>query len=84
MLVEVELPRSFADGVEAQRAVQFHDIAKNYGPLADAHPDVISAKLAEVIGLGRKVSETSTPRRLPSASRSTRSSSRSSRRSTQS
>ncbi len=58
VIVEVELPRSFADGVEAQRAIQFHDIAENYGPLADAHPDVVSAKLVEVIGLGRKVSET--------------------------
>jgi Asp-tRNA(Asn)/Glu-tRNA(Gln) amidotransferase A subunit family amidase len=36
--------------------VQFRDIAKNYGPLMDAHPGVVSGKLAEVIGEGRTVS----------------------------
>ncbi len=56
VIAEVDLPRGFADGVEAQRAVQFHDIAVNYGPLADAHPETVSAKLVEVIGLGRNVS----------------------------
>jgi Asp-tRNA(Asn)/Glu-tRNA(Gln) amidotransferase A subunit family amidase len=55
LVEEVGLPETFADILEAQRTVQFHDIAKNYGPLADANPGTISAKLAEVIGLGRRV-----------------------------
>jgi Asp-tRNA(Asn)/Glu-tRNA(Gln) amidotransferase A subunit family amidase len=54
---EVELPANFADTGGLQRAVQFRDIAKNYGPLADAHPGQISAKLAEVIAEGRSVTD---------------------------
>jgi len=56
VVTEVELPESFERGLTAQQTVQFHDIAQNYGPLLDAHPDKISAKLTEVIGLGRQVS----------------------------
>jgi Asp-tRNA(Asn)/Glu-tRNA(Gln) amidotransferase A subunit family amidase len=54
---EVFLPPSFdiMDGL--QRAVQFHDIARNYGPLNTAHPGKLSAKLVEVIGIGQGVSE---------------------------
>lgn len=54
---EVELPGSFALGMEAQRSVQFHDIAANYGGLEASFPGVLSGKLSEVIGLGRKVTE---------------------------
>jgi Asp-tRNA(Asn)/Glu-tRNA(Gln) amidotransferase A subunit family amidase len=51
----VDLPPSFETTGGLQRAVQFRDIAANYGPLLDAHPTSISAKLAEVIGEGRSV-----------------------------
>ena len=36
-----------------QQIVQFSDIAKNYGPLADANPNAVSAKLQEIIVEGR-------------------------------
>jgi Asp-tRNA(Asn)/Glu-tRNA(Gln) amidotransferase A subunit family amidase len=54
---EIELPESFARGLKAQQAVQFRDIARNYGPILDANPGVMSAKLAEVIAQGRTVSD---------------------------
>lgn len=52
---EVALPSEFACAPGLQRAVQFHDIARNYGPFFDDYPDDISPKLAEVIGIGRGV-----------------------------
>lgn len=55
---EVDLPSAFADTGGLQRAVQFRDIARNYGPLLDAHPGALSAKLSEVITEGRTVSDT--------------------------
>ena len=54
---EIELPDSFTHGIKDQQAVQFRDIARNYGPILDANPDVMSAKLAEVIALGRAVTD---------------------------
>ena len=54
---EIELPESFTRGIKDQQAVQFRDIARNYGPILDANPDVMSAKLAEVIALGRAVTD---------------------------
>lgn len=57
IIAEVELPSGFADTAGLQRAVQFRDIAKNYGPLLDAHPGTLSAKLAEVIAEGRTVAD---------------------------
>jgi Asp-tRNA(Asn)/Glu-tRNA(Gln) amidotransferase A subunit family amidase len=54
---ELTLPPAFDVLPSLQRAVQFHDIANSYGPLLDAHADKISAKMAEVIGIGRGVSE---------------------------
>ncbi len=57
LIEEVALPADFADTGGLQRAVQFHDIARNFGPIVDAHPDVISAKLKETIAEGRKVSD---------------------------
>lgn len=53
---EIDLPPSFAQGIAAQQAVQFRDIAANFGPILDANPGVMSAKLAEVIAQGRAVS----------------------------
>ena len=52
---ETGLPEAFAATEGLQRAVQFHDIAANYGPLFDANPDQISSKLAQVIAEGRTV-----------------------------
>lgn len=54
---EVALPAAFDDTGGLQRAVQFRDIARNYGPHLDAHGGLLSAKLAEVIGIGRGVSD---------------------------
>jgi Asp-tRNA(Asn)/Glu-tRNA(Gln) amidotransferase A subunit family amidase len=54
---EVSLPSSFDIMGGLQRAVQFHDIARSYGPLEAAHPGKLSAKLVEVIGIGRGVTE---------------------------
>jgi Asp-tRNA(Asn)/Glu-tRNA(Gln) amidotransferase A subunit family amidase len=54
---EIELPESFARGIKAQQAVQFRDIARNYGPILDANSGVMSAKLAEVVAHGRGVSD---------------------------
>lgn len=55
---EISLPPSFDGTGGIQRAVQFRDIARSYGPLLDAHPGRISAKLADVITEGRTVSDT--------------------------
>ncbi len=54
-VVEIELPVAFAPTGGLQRAVQFHDIALNYGPLFDRYPGQLSAKLIEVIAEGRTV-----------------------------
>lgn len=54
---EVPLPSAFDDTGALQRAVQFHDIAANYGPIAEKHADVMSAKLKEVIAEGRSVTD---------------------------
>lgn len=56
-VTEIELPPSFSHGLKAQQAVQFRDIARNYGPIRDAYPQLMSSKLAEVIALGRDVSD---------------------------
>lgn len=55
--VEIALPESFALGIKAQQSVQFRDIARNYGPILDANPGVMSAKLAEIIAQGRAVGD---------------------------
>lgn len=57
VIVEVALPEVFAETAGLQRAVQFRDIARAYGPIADTHPDVISGKLKDVIAEGRTVSD---------------------------
>jgi Asp-tRNA(Asn)/Glu-tRNA(Gln) amidotransferase A subunit family amidase len=51
----VELPGLFSHVVGWHRHIMHADIAKNYGPLLDAAPDKISAKLASIIEDGRKV-----------------------------
>lgn len=55
-VVETPLPADFDGSLRLQQIVQFSDIAKNYGPIADAHPDVVSAKLKEIIAEGRSFS----------------------------
>lgn len=54
---EVALPSLFDDTGGLQRAVQFHDIARNYGPITEKHAELISAKLKEIVAEGRTVSE---------------------------
>jgi Asp-tRNA(Asn)/Glu-tRNA(Gln) amidotransferase A subunit family amidase len=54
---EVPLPSAFDDTGGLQRAVQFHDIAENYGPIVAKHDDVMSNKLQEVIAEGRSVTD---------------------------
>lgn len=55
--IEIDLPEAFAKGIKDQQTVQFRDIARNYGPILDANPGIMSAKLAEVIGIGRSFSD---------------------------
>ena len=57
LVEEVPLPPVFETTAGLQRAVQFRDIAKNFGPLLDAHRDALSEKLAEFIALGRTVTD---------------------------
>ncbi|MEQ1671578.1 MAG: amidase family protein, partial [Hyphomicrobium sp.] len=56
-VVEVPLPEDFDGSLRLQQIVQFSDIAKNYGPIAGANPNIISAKLAEIIAEGRTFSK---------------------------
>jgi Asp-tRNA(Asn)/Glu-tRNA(Gln) amidotransferase A subunit family amidase len=51
------MPDVFNDTGGLQRAVQFHDIARNYGPIVDRHSAVMSAKLKQVVEEGRSVTE---------------------------
>jgi Asp-tRNA(Asn)/Glu-tRNA(Gln) amidotransferase A subunit family amidase len=55
-VVETPLPAEFDGSLRLQQIVQFSDIAKNYGPIADANPDHVSAKLKEIIAEGRTFS----------------------------
>ncbi|MDO9382411.1 MAG: amidase [Hyphomicrobiaceae bacterium] len=54
---EIALPDSFTRGITDQQAVQFRDIARNYGPILDTNRGVMSTKLAEVVALGRAVTD---------------------------
>jgi Asp-tRNA(Asn)/Glu-tRNA(Gln) amidotransferase A subunit family amidase len=54
---ETPLPSEFDDILRLQQIVQFSDIARNYGPIADADPDLVSPKLKEVIAEGRTFSQ---------------------------
>ena len=55
-VVETPLPSEFDSCLRLQQIVQFADIAKNYGPIADANPDRVSVKLKEIIAEGRTFS----------------------------
>lgn len=57
MVDDVPMPADFDTTGGLQRAVQFHDIARNYGPIVDKHAGVMSAKLQEVVAEGRTVTE---------------------------
>lgn len=52
-VVEVPLPAEFDGSLRLQQIVQFADIAKNYGPIADKNPDKVSQKLKDTIAEGR-------------------------------
>lgn len=56
-VVVTELPPDFDGSLRLQQIVQFSDIAKNYGPIADKNPGVISEKLKEIIAEGRTFSQ---------------------------
>ncbi|WP_045835231.1 amidase [Hyphomicrobium sp. 99] len=56
-IIETPLPAEFDEILRLQQIVQFSDIARNYGPIADANPDRVSAKLTEIIAEGRTFSE---------------------------
>jgi Asp-tRNA(Asn)/Glu-tRNA(Gln) amidotransferase A subunit family amidase len=55
-IVEMTLPSEFEGILRLPQIVQFYDIARNYGPIADANPDRVSEKLKEVIAEGRTFS----------------------------
>jgi Asp-tRNA(Asn)/Glu-tRNA(Gln) amidotransferase A subunit family amidase len=55
-VVELPLPAAFDGSLRLQQIVQFSDIARNYGPIADANPERVSAKLKEIITEGRSFS----------------------------
>ena len=55
-VVETPLPPDFDGSLRLQEIVQFADIARNYGPIADANPDRVSAKLKEFVAEGRTFS----------------------------
>lgn len=56
-VAETPLPPDFDGSLRLQQIVQFSDIAKNYGPIADANPDRVSGKLKEIIAEGRTFSK---------------------------
>jgi Asp-tRNA(Asn)/Glu-tRNA(Gln) amidotransferase A subunit family amidase len=55
-VVETPLAADFDGSLRLQQIVQFSDIAKNYGPIADAKADRVSAKLKDIIAEGRSFS----------------------------
>ncbi len=52
-VVEVPLPSEFDSSPRLQQIVQFSDIAKNFGPIADKNPGKVSQKLKDTIAEGR-------------------------------
>lgn len=52
-VVEVPLPGEFDGSLRLQQIVQFSDIAKNFGPIADKNPEKVSQKLKDTIAEGR-------------------------------
>ncbi|MFT3732073.1 MAG: amidase [Hyphomicrobium sp.] len=55
-VTEADLPAGFNKIIRLQQIVQFSDIARNYGPIAKAHPDRVSARLKEIISEGSSFS----------------------------
>jgi Asp-tRNA(Asn)/Glu-tRNA(Gln) amidotransferase A subunit family amidase len=55
-VIETPLSAEFDEILRLQQIVQFSDIARNYGPIADANPDRVSVKLKEIIAEGRSFS----------------------------
>jgi Asp-tRNA(Asn)/Glu-tRNA(Gln) amidotransferase A subunit family amidase len=55
LISEVPMPEDFASTGGLQRAVQFRDIAMNFGSIVDRNPGIMSAKLKEVVAEGRLV-----------------------------
>lgn len=55
-VVETPLPADFEGSLRLQQIIQFSDIARNYGPIADENPGRVSAKLSEIIAEGRTFS----------------------------
>ncbi len=58
-IVETPLPPEFDEILRLQQIVQFSDIARNYGPIADANPERVSVKLKEIIAEGWSFSQAS-------------------------
>lgn len=56
-VTEEPLPKNFDGSLRLQQIVQFSDIAKNYGPIADANSGTVTAKLKEIIAEGRTFSK---------------------------
>lgn len=56
-VVETTLPADFEGALRLQQIIQFSDIAKYYGPIADAHTRSVSSKLLETIATGRSFSK---------------------------
>lgn len=55
-IVETALSPDFDGALRLQQIVQFSDIARNFGPIADANPQAVSQKLKDVIAEGRSLS----------------------------
>jgi Asp-tRNA(Asn)/Glu-tRNA(Gln) amidotransferase A subunit family amidase len=55
-VVETALPAAFEGSLRLQQIVQFSDIARNYGPIADQNAGVITQKLKDIIAEGRSFS----------------------------
>jgi len=55
-VVVTQLPAEFDGALRLHRIVQFSDIAKNFGPIADKNPGAVTDKLKEAIAEGRTFS----------------------------
>ncbi|MBL8883851.1 MAG: amidase [Hyphomicrobium sp.] len=55
-VVVTQLPAEFDGALRLHRIVQFSDIAKNFGPIADKNPGAVTEKLKEAIAEGRTFS----------------------------
>lgn len=56
-VVVTQLPSEFDGALRLHRIVQFSDIAKNFGTIADKNPDAVTEKLKEAIAEGRTFSQ---------------------------